>query len=83
MAVRTLLGVSLALATVASTALAQQGQGPVARACASDIAKYCTGKSHQNREVRTCLEANKSKVSASCKTALDTSGGGPGKGKRN
>lgn len=70
-----------ALTTLAGAAVAQQGTGPVASACADDIAKYCAGKSHENREARTCLEANKSKVTAACKTALDTTGGGKGKGK--
>lgn len=79
---RTLLIVAtMSLATTCGTALAQQGTGPVASACADDIAKLCAGKSHQNREARSCLEANKSKVSAACKTALETTGGGKGKGK--
>ena len=72
---------TLAVTVSAGAALAQQGTGPVVSACADDIAKYCAGKSHQNREARTCLETNKSKVSAACKTALDTTGGGKGKGK--
>ncbi len=72
---------TLAATVSAGGAFAQQGTGPVASACAGDIPKYCAGKSHQNREVRTCLEANKGKVSAACKTALDTTGGGKGKGK--
>jgi len=72
---------AMAVTVSAGGAVAQQGTGPVASACADDIAKYCAGKSHQNREARTCLEANKSKVSAACKTALDTTGGGKGKGK--
>lgn len=55
-------------------------QGPVATACKDDIAKLCAGKSHENREVRNCLEANKAKVSAACKTALETTGGGKGMG---
>ena len=71
-----------ALALMTSAAIAQQGTGtgPVATACASDITKYCAGKSHANREVRTCLETNKAKVTAACKTALDSTGGGQGKG---
>lgn len=69
------------LATLAGSAWAQQGTGPVATACAADLAKYCAGKSHENREARTCLEANKGKVSSACKTALDTTGGGKGKGR--
>jgi hypothetical protein len=65
-------------AFAASTASAQNG--PVATACKGDIATYCAGKGHGDREVRTCLEDNKGKVSAACKTALDTTGGGRGPG---
>jgi hypothetical protein len=53
--------------------------GPVADACKDDIAKYCAGKSHGGGEVRKCLEDNKDKVSAACKTALQTTGGGQGR----
>lgn len=77
---RTIIGSLTALILAAGSALAQQGTGPVASACADDIAKYCAGKSHENREARTCLEANKAKVSAACKSALDSTGGGQGKG---
>lgn len=52
----------------------------MASACNDDIAKLCAGKTHENREARTCIEANKDKVSAACKTALETTGGGQGKG---
>ncbi len=51
-------------------------QGPVATACADDIAKYCADKEHGQGEVRACLEANEDKVSAACRTALETTGGG-------
>ncbi len=61
-------------------AFAQQGAGPVAAACSADIAKLCAGKSHEGREVRTCLETNKAKVSVACKAALESTGGGQGKG---
>jgi hypothetical protein len=59
---------------LATGALAQQG--PVAAACADDIPKYCADKEHGQGEVRACLEVNKDKVSAACKTALETTGGG-------
>lgn len=72
------LAVIALAAALASPALAQNR--PVATACQDDIAKLCAGKSHVNREVRTCLEANKSKVSAACKTALDSTGPGKGMG---
>jgi hypothetical protein len=66
-----------AIAALATTATAQSG--PVATACKDDIAKICAGKPHDG-EVRVCLESNYEKVSAACKTALDTTGGGRGKG---
>ncbi|MEZ5856714.1 MAG: hypothetical protein R3D67_18945 [Hyphomicrobiaceae bacterium] len=79
---RALIFTSLtALVLTTGIAAAQQGTGPVASACASDLAKHCAGKSHQNREARTCLEANKAKVTAACKAALDSTGPGKGQGK--
>lgn len=66
-----------AAATFATAATAQQG--PVATSCADDIAKLCAGRPHDG-SVRVCLEENYDKVSAACKTALDTTGGGRGKG---
>ncbi len=69
---------ALFIVGAAGTALAQEG--PVATACKADIAALCAGKSHQNREVRNCLEDNKTKVSTACKTALDSTGGGKGMG---
>jgi hypothetical protein len=76
--------ITAVLVLAATAASAQQpgrgpGQGPVAQQCVEDIAKYCSDKEHANRAVRTCLEANKAKVSAACKTALDTTGGGRGR----
>lgn len=71
------------MATIAFTgaALAQgAGQGPVAKACVDDIAKLCAGKEHGGGMVRGCLEANKDKVSAECKAALDSTGPGRGMG---
>lgn len=63
--------------TLATGALAQgPGQGPVASACAGEIVKYCAGKEHGQGKIRACLEANKDKVSAACKTALDNTGPG-------
>lgn len=65
------------LAIVAWSASAQTGF--VAKACNNDIAKLCAGKPHDG-SVRICLEDNYERVSAACKKALDTSGGGRGKG---
>lgn len=67
-------------ALVLTTAMASAQQGPVAAACGDEIAKYCSDKQHVRGEVRACLEANKDKVSAACKTALDTTGPGKGQG---
>ncbi|MCB1510824.1 MAG: cysteine rich repeat-containing protein [Hyphomicrobiaceae bacterium] len=64
---------------LSGAALAQSG--PVATACKADIAKLCAGKGHGQGQTRACLEANKSKVSAACKTALDSTGGGQGRGR--
>jgi hypothetical protein len=66
-----------ACALFATTAHAQQG--PVAQACKADIAKYCAGLGHGDRQTRTCLEKNKDKVSEACRTALETTGGGRGR----
>jgi hypothetical protein len=74
-----LIGAALALASMSGLAHAQPGPGPVSRNCTKDLAKYCAGKSHQNREARACLQANKRKLSAACKSALDTTGGGKGR----
>jgi hypothetical protein len=52
----------------------------VATACKDDIPKLCAGKEHGQGDVRACLESNKDKVSAACKTALDTTGPGKGQG---
>lgn len=78
------LALAAAGAVIATTAaFAQQpgkgpGSGPVITQCADDITKYCAGKSH-NGEVRACLEGKKQQVSAACRTALETTGGGKGR----
>jgi hypothetical protein len=72
----TLLATAIALAGLIGVAGAQSG--PVATACKDDIPKYCAAKTHGPPEhaVRVCLEANKDKVSAACKAALESTGGG-------
>lgn len=70
---------ALALAVAASIPVASAQTGPVATACKDDIAKLCAGKPHDGK-VRICLETNYDKVTAACKTALDTTGGGRGRG---
>lgn len=67
----------LVLAASIFTASAQTGI--VAKACSNDIAKLCAGKPHDG-SVRICLEDNYERVAAACKKALDTSGGGRGRG---
>lgn len=71
-----------ALLIIGGVALAQgTGTGPVGTQCKDDIAKFCAGKQHGGGEVRACLEANKTKVQAACKTALEATGPGRGQGK--
>ena len=62
-------------------ALAQgTGAGPVAAQCANDIQSLCATKGHGTRQTRSCLEANRDKVSPECRQALDTTGRGRGRG---
>lgn len=63
---------------VASIFAASAQSGPVGSACKSDIGKLCAGQPHDG-SVRICLETNYDSVSAACKRALDTTGGGRGK----
>jgi hypothetical protein len=70
---------AVALGFLAMTAASAQN-GPVATACKDDLVKYCPGKDHGQRDARTCLEDNKGKVSAACKSALENTGGGRGPG---
>ena len=73
-----LAAVAAAIA-VLSMAPASAQQGLVARACKSDIAKLCAGRPHDGA-VRVCLEQSYDQVSAACKKALDSTGGGRGRG---
>ncbi|MDX2155752.1 MAG: hypothetical protein SFW09_04500 [Hyphomicrobiaceae bacterium] len=78
MSMKGFVAAALGLAVLGSAAFAQSG--PVATACKDDLAKLCAGKKHESREARTCLEENKAKVAAACKAALESTGGGQGKG---
>jgi hypothetical protein len=69
----------LAVLAMMPLAVSSAQTGPVATACKDDIAQMCAGKAHDG-EVRICLESNYDKVSAACKKALDSTGGGRGKG---
>ncbi len=72
---------AIAAAAVLGTMIAQPAlsqSGPVARGCKNDIAKICADKPHDG-SVRVCLEQAYEQASASCKKALDSTGGGRGK----
>lgn len=71
-------GISILLLSGFIGAAAAQS-GPVATACGDDIGKLCAGKAHDG-SVRVCLEQAYDKVSSACKAALDSTGGGRGKG---
>jgi hypothetical protein len=47
-----------------------QGKGRLA-GCKDDIQKFCASVPKGKGNVRECLQTNKDKVSADCKTALD------------
>ena len=83
---RTIIAVLSTVGVLAVTApvsaIAQgAGTGPVGTQCKADIAKFCKGMGHGSMEARLCLEANRNKVSAACRRALDTTGGGRGMGR--
>lgn len=82
----TKLMVSVIVAIAAGCAtggIATAQQGPVAKACAVEMAELCAGKQHVRREMRNCLEANIQKVTPACRSALETTGPGKGQGQRN
>jgi hypothetical protein len=54
----------LVAVTVATSAFGQTG--PVAALCTQDIQTCCANKGHGSRQTRTCLEANRDKLSAEC-----------------
>ena len=45
-------------------------------ACKADVEKFCASEPRGQGKVRTCLEANKDKVSLECKTALENAAQG-------
>jgi hypothetical protein len=61
---------------IAAPSIAQVRFGPVASACSADITKYCARLRHGRGEIRSCLEDNRSRVSGTCRRALDTTGAG-------
>ena len=52
------------------------GHGPVASACAKEIARYCGGMSHGGGQVRACLNTHAHEVSPGCHYALTHTGYG-------
>ncbi len=52
------------------------GTGPVVAACQNETEQLCEGKEHGSGAIRACLEANRAKLSAECKNALDSTGPG-------
>ena len=84
----TLLLGMLAAATLAAVVPASaqtrgrgDGSGPVGSACAREIGLYCAGVSHGRGAARACLQDHRAKLSRRCKAALDTTGGGMGRGR--
>ena len=79
----TTLGIATMMALLSSSASVAQGTGagPVGTQCKADMAKFCKSAQHGNMEARACLEANRGKVSADCRRALDSTGAGKGLGR--
>jgi hypothetical protein len=69
---------SVVIFIAASITVVAAQSGPVGRACKAELASLCPGKPHDG-SARICLEENYDKVSAGCKKALDTTGGGRGR----
>ena len=83
MTIRTTMFAAAMLAMGASAAFAQNGAPPAGggggggmAACREDAQKFCADKTGPDR--RTCMEANKDKLSDACKAAraARASGGG-------
>jgi hypothetical protein len=68
---------SAAVLVLASVPASAQS-GPVGRACKSEIASICAGHPHDG-SARICLEFNYDRLSAACRRALDSTGGGRGR----
>jgi hypothetical protein len=76
----TAIAATLAIASLPANAQGA-GTGQVGRACAGDLKTHCVGARHGGRQARNCLEAHRASVSAACRRALDTTGGGRGLGR--
>jgi hypothetical protein len=63
---------TIAVLAAASLSLAAQAQGKGRlAACKDDIQKFCASEPKGQGKIKACLQSNKDKVSADCKTALD------------
>ena len=72
MTIKTMLAVAALLTATTAGAFAQgagapQGGGGGMAACREDAQKFCADKTGPDR--RTCMEANKDKLSEACKAA--------------
>jgi Cysteine rich repeat len=81
MKISTMIFAVLGLAAAMSGAAIAQS-GPVATICSKEIAKYCAKAGHGNAQTRNCLEKHRKDLSAACRKALDTTGGGRGRNRR-
>jgi hypothetical protein len=82
MTIRTMILTAALLAAGASTALAQNGAPPPGggggrmMACREDAQKLCPDKHGPDR--RSCMQANKDKLSDGCKSAMAARAAGGG-----
>lgn len=71
-----LVATAFALSTVFGPPAFSQEKGHRLAPCKADVEKFCASEPRGQGKVRTCLEANKDKVSPECKTALDNAAQG-------
>jgi hypothetical protein len=66
-------GMSFALATGAATVTMAEpaSDGTILLNCAGEVKKFCTDKKYAKQKIRTCLEAQKGKLSKQCKATLE------------
>jgi hypothetical protein len=60
--------------TFAASAFAADDKPHRLAACKADVEKFCANEPRGQHKIRPCLEANKDKLSADCKTALENAG---------
>ena len=77
---KSLLATALVLASVSTSALAQQGAGRQGtadeqKACVKDVSRYCRSVMDQGDfVVLACLQQNRTKISKACDTVLKNHG---------